>query len=311
VNTPHSNDLLLNRFHAVFLREHLHPVTLLTSGDMPFAMAWIYLLAQRLLCEKNGLRNEAPCGVCGACIRIVKRASEAVLHLKPEGLQFKVDEAARAQHFISLQTTSRVRIIIFERADLLNPQAANILLKTLEEPPPRTLFFMTTPSAQDVLITLRSRSQLFKLLGQTITSTATLPFMTSSQSIEWKESRLLALNLFGDLIHRSYHSFYARWKAEITDREAALDVLRLWQELLRDVIFLRLKCDRILHSQESAILLEKLHAFSDEHVQNLSQACFRAEIDVKSNVDRILALESVWQSPVWAQLAPAAGKNKG
>jgi DNA polymerase-3 subunit delta' len=53
----------------------------------------------------------------------------------------------------------RWRVIIVEDADRLNETSGNVLLKAIEEPPPRTVWVLCAPSPQDVLVTLRSRSR--------------------------------------------------------------------------------------------------------------------------------------------------------
>ena len=51
----------------------------------------------------------------------------------------------------------RWRVIVIEDADRLNDTSGNLLLKAIEEPPPRTVWLLCAPSADDVLVTIRSR----------------------------------------------------------------------------------------------------------------------------------------------------------
>lgn len=57
----------------------------------------------------------------------------------------------------------RWRVIIIEDADRMGEQTGNVLLKAIEEPPPRTVWLLCAPSPQDVLVTLRSRCRLVNL----------------------------------------------------------------------------------------------------------------------------------------------------
>ncbi len=66
----------------------------------------------------------------------------------------------RALSFAPLESSRR--IVVLERADALNAQAANALLKILEEPPAHTVFFLLCQSAEDVLPTIRSRCQVMR-----------------------------------------------------------------------------------------------------------------------------------------------------
>lgn len=72
-----------------------------------------------------------------------------------------------ARHLVSLAqrapSQGRWRVIIIEDADRMGEQTGNVLLKAIEEPPPRTVWVLCAPSAQDVLATIRSRCRLVTL----------------------------------------------------------------------------------------------------------------------------------------------------
>jgi DNA polymerase-3 subunit delta' len=75
-----------------------------------------------------------------------------------------VDELRRVGRFLSMTShDGGYRIVIVDAADDMNRNAANALLKSLEEPPPRTLFFLVVHSIGRMLPTIRSRCQLVKL----------------------------------------------------------------------------------------------------------------------------------------------------
>ncbi len=75
-----------------------------------------------------------------------------------------VDEIRRTQQFYGLTSaTGNWRITIVDAADDMNASAANALLKVLEEPPSRSLFFVLTHSAGRLLPTIRSRCQALPL----------------------------------------------------------------------------------------------------------------------------------------------------
>ncbi len=75
-----------------------------------------------------------------------------------------VDEVRKLRGFLSLTGAGAGwRVVIVDRADDLNIAAANALLKSLEEPPPRTLFFVVTERPGRLLPTIRSRCRLLGL----------------------------------------------------------------------------------------------------------------------------------------------------
>lgn len=75
-----------------------------------------------------------------------------------------VDEIRRIQRFLSLTPhDGGYRVVIVDPADDLNVSAANALLKSLEEPPPRTVFILIAHSPGRLLPTIRSRCQIVRL----------------------------------------------------------------------------------------------------------------------------------------------------
>lgn len=116
-------------------------------------------LAQSLVCERS---KTGACGDCGSCLRIERGQSESLMVVEPAGAQIKIEQARDVLQFITLQKLGRSRIVIIDQAHLMGPQAANALLKSLEEPPSGTYFILVTSMAASVLATIRSRSQLVR-----------------------------------------------------------------------------------------------------------------------------------------------------
>lgn len=104
------------------------------------------------------------CGTCQAC-RTVLAGSHADLIVEATSETFirvgRARELALAAG--SRPTVGRWRVIIIEDADRLNDQAADALLKSLEEPPPRTVWMLCAPSLEDILVTIRSRCRHLRL----------------------------------------------------------------------------------------------------------------------------------------------------
>lgn len=153
------------------------------------ALPYMLTLAQAWLCEADG--QTRPCGVCGSC-RLVQSGTHPDLHvLLPEALrassgwvgageedntadstksrkkpsrQIRIDEVREAIDWIA-QTSSRGRakVLVLHPAEAMNPQAANALLKTLEEPPGQARLMLGTADAARLLPTLRSRCQRLRL----------------------------------------------------------------------------------------------------------------------------------------------------
>ncbi len=77
--------------------------------------------------------------------------------------QIAVDDVRRLKRFLGTTAGEGWRVVIVDSADNLNASSANALLKSLEEPPPRTLFFLIATSAGRLLPTIASRCERLRL----------------------------------------------------------------------------------------------------------------------------------------------------
>jgi DNA polymerase III subunit delta' len=118
-------------------------------------------LAQLANCTSDG---ERPCGKCPTCRQIASGAHPDVIRLEPDPEKAtaiiavdRVREVIRASGYH--RYNSRMRFVLIDPAEALQPSAANALLKTLEEPPAGTGFVLVATSTSGLLPTIRSRCQ--------------------------------------------------------------------------------------------------------------------------------------------------------
>lgn len=117
--------------------------------------------ATALICEN---RENVGCGVCANCYA-AKKNIHPDIHIEiTENTIFSV-EKIRTLIAKSYQkpSNSTWRIIIIEDADRMSERTSNVLLKTLEEPPPQTVWMLCTPNPTDMLPTISSRCQKIRL----------------------------------------------------------------------------------------------------------------------------------------------------
>lgn len=153
-----SRAALDQRLHHCFVFEGPEGV-----GKFSFAMQF----AMEINCLAPASGQDAgarPCGVCDQCRWITSGAHPDVIVVKPDPERATpIISAAQAREIVgSLQLqrhSARYRVIILSPADAMNEEAANILLKTLEEPPAGTQFILVTSRPAALLPTVRSRSQ--------------------------------------------------------------------------------------------------------------------------------------------------------
>jgi DNA polymerase-3 subunit delta' len=114
--------------------------------------------AAALLCPRGG------CDECASCHQVRTGTHADLLLVRPDGLSYGVkqtrDLVLRAA---GSPSGGRWRVVLFEDADRCTEAAANALLKAIEEPPPRTVWLLCSPSAEDLVTTIRSRCRVMTL----------------------------------------------------------------------------------------------------------------------------------------------------
>ena len=180
------HDDVVERFRRAIVRRRLASSFLFAGpagiGKRSFALK----LAQAMLCQTRPEEVMDPCGQCPSCTQVSAGTHPDLdVVAKPEDKAFIPlalligdPEHRRREglcHNISLKPYLGGRkIAVIDDADYLNAEGANALLKTLEEPPPRSVLILigTTPAKQ--LPTIRSRCQLVRFRPLPIETVANL-----------------------------------------------------------------------------------------------------------------------------------------
>ncbi|WP_067494683.1 DNA polymerase III subunit delta' [Actinoplanes sp. TFC3] len=118
--------------------------------------------AAALQCQRGGIG----CGECHGCHTALGGTHADIRFVAPEGLSISVNEMrALVLRASSAPTGGRWQAVVIEDADRLTEAAGNALLKAIEEPPPRTVFLLCTPSTHpdDISVTIRSRCRVVAL----------------------------------------------------------------------------------------------------------------------------------------------------
>lgn len=121
--------------------------------------------AQALNCPQLNEMGE-PCLECPTCNRLGRfvHPDLSVVEAERKGSQLKVDQIRELQHGLALAPyDAKYRIAILRRFEEANRQAANALLKTLEEPPQQVVLILTAASSDSLLPTIVSRCEVILL----------------------------------------------------------------------------------------------------------------------------------------------------
>ena len=115
--------------------------------------------AAALQCPRGG------CGTCNDCRTSLSGAHPDVTLLRTEKLSIGVDEVRDLVSRANVAPVGRRwQIVVVEDADRVTERGADALLKSIEEPAPGTVWLLCAPSADDVIVTIRSRCRELRLV---------------------------------------------------------------------------------------------------------------------------------------------------
>lgn len=192
-------------------------------GKAVFARAW----AARLLCARPRTEAEGlslACTTCADCRQLAAGSHPDLRLLQPEapGRVLRVDEIRQLGEFIG-RTSQRGRgkVAVLLAAEQLNDNAANALLKTLEEPPPGSLLILVSAIAERLPATIRSRCQRLLLRPP-----------PPAEALTWLASQVPA-DVDGDLLLRLVDGAPLRALVQSGTLALRAELFADWQAVLR------------------------------------------------------------------------------
>ena len=118
------------------------------------------ILARSLNCERGG-PTITPCGECESCLTIAAGTSIDVIEMDAASNRSVDDVRDLRERVAYAPAGGRWKVYILDEAHMLTKEAWNAFLKTLEEPPPNTVFVLATTEAHKVMATIADRCQRF------------------------------------------------------------------------------------------------------------------------------------------------------
>lgn len=260
-----------------------------------------------------------PCGECSSCHRIQSGNHPDVLYSQsdPNTGALKIEEIRQMTGRIALKPfEGRYRIAIFPNFDHAQPRAQDALLKTLEEPPPHAILILLATSAENILPTITSRSQMIHLRPvpvQTIyrvlmekhgadEQTAALIAHISGGRIGWALNALhnpdvLAareeqLDGLEQVLQSNRAGRFSIAEALSKDKQSLFPLLELWLTFWRDLVLLCEGSSLEPSNVDRADTLDKLSRYvaADEALKALN-ATQTALKTLQTNANTRLTLE--------------------
>ncbi len=155
------------------------------------------ILARCLNCEKGP--TDEPCGTCDSCEEIISGRSTDVQEIDAAS-RTGVDDIREVIESIRYAASpGKHRIFVIDEVHMLSKQAFNALLKTLEEPPPQSLFVFATTNPEAIPFTVLSRCQRYDLRRIAAQEVARcLGDIAKAEGVKISKQSLLAIAREGD-----------------------------------------------------------------------------------------------------------------
>lgn len=163
---PHSFDQVVGQQHVVrtlsnaITQDKVHHAYLFVGSRGTGKTSMAKILAASLNCA-NGGPTLTPCGTCESCVQVAAGNSVDVIEMDAASNRSVDDIRDLRDRVAFAPTAGRWKVYILDEAHMLTKEAWNAFLKTLEEPPPNTVFILATTEAHKVMPTIADRCQRF------------------------------------------------------------------------------------------------------------------------------------------------------
>ena len=269
--------------------------------------------AQSINCadyQTDGAEKRGACQQCLSCRKMVGGNHPDFEIIRPDRTSIKIDQIRQVQSRIVFRPIEGKRkIYLFTEAERMNLEAANCLLKTLEEPPAESTLILIANNIEALLPTIRSRCQILHLQPMAIADLAQI--LVQQFGLSHDRAVAISANSQG-AIGRALTLFQDGQHTEIdqipeilttTDRLSAfriaealsqeperLDALLTWY---RDLLMLHQQVDPqlLIHAHHLEKLQQIVRHYSRRHLQSAIETIFDTKSRIAHNVNATLAIE--------------------
>jgi DNA polymerase III subunit delta' len=316
-------EIVGNRESIDLLIRGRFPQTSLFTGPEGVGKKTIALLVAALKACAAPADNE-PCGACGSCVKAASGNHPDIrLIWEEEKASIGIDKMRDFRHEVQYRPfESRARFFVVDHAELMTPEAANAVLKTLEEPPETAHIVLVTAFPDRIIPTVRSRCQVlrFSPLGRG----EVLEYLRRRTKLDAPESRAafsggslgraISIDIAATLSMRDRvldlltnwaekprfttvyeHCEEGGLSGSLRKRETAVQCLELLQALLHDVHFLQVGTpERVVSVDRMERLKSLVQPLDPRRLRMLLSRIVESKRDLERNVNPQMSFETLW-----------------
>ena len=284
-------------------------------------------LAEAINCEQQ-IEGEG-CAQCPSCRQIAGGNFLDLLMIEPDGQNIKIEQMRDLNRTLAFKPLSgKYRVSIIRQAETMTDEAANSLLKTLEEPPQNNILILNVTEPQALFPTIVSRCQ--KVLFRPIPVRAIADWLTVHQALEKEKATVLAKiseGSLGQALRMCDDSFFKMREEYLSDliqlpdltSEQALeralqyarkgkkggadtgnggadlfDMLSIWKSWYRDLLLVKLECpSNLLINVDFSQKLQKMSRHTNiEHLMESFFIMDQSQRDLLQNRNLDLMMEN-------------------
>lgn len=293
---------IIARFYEAVKSQHVASALLFSGPDGIGKKLVALRLAQSLNCRQ--FSPQGPCQQCTSCRKIaaLNHPEVKIITKEEKAKNLKIEQIVQLRADISLRPVEADRkVYIINDANILTKDAANCLLKTLEEPPLSSLIILVTAKPSALLLTIRSRCQ--KIEFKPLPAQEVMSRLKEESPLEDSQAIFLADFAGGSLgLAQTYlEKGVLEKKAELDDflqginREDIAVVLAQAQAYSRDKEDAKIWLDLLLYTCAQRFLsVPKVPGQNHQQYEEIIDLILRAKRDLTVNINLQLVLENIF-----------------
>ena len=273
------------------------------------------VFAKTLLCKE---KNNEPCQICSSCRKFDSGNHTDFMEIFPEkGIIKKgvIDQVIRSMAMATFE--SEKKVIVIDQAHMMNKEAQNAFLKTLEEPPGYMHIIFITSSAKNLLQTIRSRGQnvkfypiskedIVKFLLERDVDMEMANFLSEftkgsigkairiSESEDFFNTREWVLELIDSLVKGEKWKVFATMDRFTENKDNIQEILEIFLFWFRDLILYKTFQDSdLIINRDKKILLREQSFLDFEKINDIIEKIVKTMEDVQTNVNFQLSIETM------------------